>query len=97
MKSGKNGLRGRQRCTFVPYILYQDCVLSGKDKGILKTNARSNRVENGIFSHWDVVSALGFKMLFSCVCLAGVEGHLQTALTTRVIFCLLYNLDIYVL
>lgn len=51
MKSGKNGLRGRQRCTFVPYILYQDCVLSGKDKGILKTNARSNRVENGIFSH----------------------------------------------
>ena len=96
MKSGKNGLRGRQRCTSVPYILYQDCVLSWKGKGILKTNARSNRVENSIFSLWDVVSALGLKILFSCVCLAGVEGHLQTALTTRTIFCLLYNLDICV-
>ena len=54
-------------------------------------------LKTAFFSLWDVVSALGFKILFSCVCLAGVEGHLQTALTTRTIFCLLYNLDIYVL
>lgn len=67
MKIGMNGLKGGRGVSLYLRFCIKFVFLSGKDKGILKTNVRSNRVENSIFPHLDVVSVLGFKISFSCM------------------------------